>query len=339
MTANRSTIEDILEDPQLKMWVLEGDTGAGAYWSQWLQANPARENDLLLAKELLLFMDTLADPVAQAETWQRIAGNTDQTSTSSGIPPTTKIKKLPGRPSNWPRWVAAAAILAAVVWFSGILERKESWLTAATVDELRTVILPDSSVVRMNIHSNIRYAKRWNATSPRDVWVEGEAYFSVKHKTNNQPFIVHTNDVEINVVGTEFNVNTRRIKTEVELCKGAVKLALKADDRAPILMKPGDKISYSKRTKILKSKKVDPVEIASWRSHVLSFTDATIEEVVAAIKDNMNIEIKIDDPDLLHQTYTGSIPMDDVQIFFTTLNRTFNVQVKQTGQHQYKIVR
>ena len=51
---------------------------------------------------------------------------------------------------------------------------------------IKTILLPDSSLITLNANSTLSYNNNWNSTAPRKVWLNGEAYFSVTHQQNNQ---------------------------------------------------------------------------------------------------------------------------------------------------------
>src|SRR5699024_12530140 len=76
--------------------------------------------------------------------------------------------------------------------------------------EIAEVILPDDSRVRVNANARLRYSRRWNSAENRMVSLEGEAFFEVKKdEVTQKKFIVNAGDLKVEVLGTEFNVNTR----------------------------------------------------------------------------------------------------------------------------------
>ena len=95
--------------------------------------------------------------------------------------------------------------------------------TVETEDEFEQVELPDGSIVSLNKNSKISYD---GSFEPRIVKLEGEAFFSVNE--GETPFIVETEDGEVEVVGTEFNVKSKGDKMEVEVEEGGVKMKLKS---------------------------------------------------------------------------------------------------------------
>lgn len=84
---------------------------------------------------------------------------------------------------------------------------------ATQYGEQRVVELPDHSVVSLNANSTLRFRNDWSqANTLREVWLDGEAFFSVQKQegaAGPAKFIVHTNDLDVEVLGTRFNVSNR----------------------------------------------------------------------------------------------------------------------------------
>ncbi|HET9057937.1 MAG TPA: FecR domain-containing protein [Chitinophagaceae bacterium] len=129
-------------------------------------------------------------------------------------------------------------------------------------------ILPDGSKVWLNSGSKLTY-KTFNK-SQREVTLEGEAYFDII-KDAKRPFIVHTNVIDIKVLGTAFNVKSYDNEKTVEasLIRGLIEVTRVDNPGQKILLKPNEKITIFK--KILpaneKTKKavpgIEPVNVES----------------------------------------------------------------------------
>ena len=85
--------------------------------------------------------------------------------------------------------------------------------------KISRLVVPDSSVVVLNANSTIKYEKKWDKNAPRELWLNGEAFFDVKHLDNDhkienyERFIVHTNNTTVEVLGTSFDIRERRGRT------------------------------------------------------------------------------------------------------------------------------
>lgn len=336
MNFSNFTTQDFLQHPDFRKWVLEQDEAAAAFWANWLRENPDREGELLEAKEILLALhrQTHTPPEgAEAETWEKIARSMEEGA---------RVVQMPARKRRVSvgMWLGYAVIAIGVMALAAVWLLKSKEITYQTaMGEIRTIELPDHSVIRLNGNSGIRYQSGWKKGVARDVYLTGEAFFTVAQQPGAEPFIVHTDDLQIRVLGTSFNVNTRRKATQVVLSNGKVQLVPNnpAKNTAPITMKPGDMVVYSEGAATLVTKQVEPENYCSWRNKVLEFTDAPIKDVVRALQENMGVTIEPEDAGLGDQTFTGSIPLDDIGIFFKTISRTFDVEIEKTGSNSYRI--
>jgi len=149
------------------------------------------------------------------------------------------------------RWELAASVLLLIATSFGIWRVAEnaSFPTqhVANYGEWKTIELPDGSTVYLNANSTLQLSDNWESDNNRQVKLDGEAFFEVAKKpVTNAKFLVTTDDLTIEVLGTQFNVNTKYKNTEVFLEEGKIKLNL---EKANTIMQPGDFIAYSKKTK------------------------------------------------------------------------------------------
>src|SRR5579872_616700 len=120
------------------------------------------------------------------------------------------------------RVLVVAASLTAIafgIWWIGARTGHLQYSEIRTgYGEIKSVLLPDSSVVTLNANSTMRIPEQWTEASGRQVWLEGEAYFQVQKKpATAEKFVVHTKEVDVEVLGTKFNVNARRERAVVSL--------------------------------------------------------------------------------------------------------------------------
>jgi transmembrane sensor len=88
----------------------------------------------------------------------------------------------------------------------------------------RNILLEDGSEVTLNANSTLKVPKNLLTSESREVWIEGEGFFSIAKKPNRVRFLVHTDNLNVEVLGTKFNVNNRRGNTEVVLSEGSIRL-------------------------------------------------------------------------------------------------------------------
>jgi ferric-dicitrate binding protein FerR (iron transport regulator) len=325
------TVKDFLHDELFRKWIERPDHDTGLFWETWMRENPNHRTIVEEARDVLLLIGTqeyIPTAEDQAEVWGRIVY--------------TIHEAPPRRAFNFSllRYAAVFLGVLAIATASWLFLHQEKALIVsytAPYGETRKIVLPDSSMVRLNANSTLRYSAVRNGK--REIWLDGEGFFSVVHDNNNTPFLVHTSDVDVQVIGTEFNVNTRRVMTRVVLNNGAVKLKLNGEGQEDISMKPGEMVSYSTKTNQLSRRDVNPADYNAWLDNMLIFNETPIAEVAVVLQENLGVNLNIEDQELQKELFTGSIPMSDVEIFFKTLSRSLHVVIEKKDNKSYSIRR
>lgn len=133
-------------------------------------------------------------------------------------------------------------------------------------NEKKRIILPDGSKVYLNEKSRLAYRGSFRKEETRQVELTGEAYFQVEEKVHQGKkigFVVSTRDMEVEVVGTEFNVQSRIEQTRVFLNSGKVQLKINGQSEA-LAMKPGEMVEYNAHSGAVRSSKPDQLRFISW---------------------------------------------------------------------------
>lgn len=141
--------------------------------------------------------------------------------------------------------IAVMVIVSIFVW-NPLCHSSDGMRMIATKEGSRTKItLPDGSEVWLNSGSRLIYPKDFDCLSTREVTLDGEAYFKVKHDTNH-PFIIHTDYLDIKDLGTVFNVMAYPDEKEAvaTLISGSIAVSIKDDPGRTIVLKPHEKVSY-----------------------------------------------------------------------------------------------
>lgn len=224
---------------------------------------------------------------------------------------------------------AAALILVLIIasWSIYQFTNAPSLIQQATdYDEIKIFKLPDGSEVTLNGNSAIEYLSQWTSGEARIVHLQGEAYFKVEKKpATNAKFKVITNDLQIEVLGTAFNVNTRQEITKVFLEEGTIKLNLEDQKESELYLKPGEVVSYSATKKILVSPQAISKDIhTSWKEGVLTFKEASLMEILEILLATNNIEFEVAESTLLERKYSLSLPSDDIKTAMDILSKTTN---------------
>ncbi len=203
--------------------------------------------------------------------------------------------------------------------------------------KIATIELPDASTVVLNGNSTIRYQDSWEDGALREVWLKGEAYFTVRHLENDTKFKVHTDNLNIEVLGTEFNVTNRRGNTQVTLNAGSIRLNTPqkvSGEAVDIIMKPGEQALFTKDQEF-KLKVVKPELYTSWKEHELLFENAPLSQVGQIIEDTYGVTVHFEDPSLRTIKITGSLPNDKLEVLTGMLSEILHVQITQSKDRIY----
>jgi transmembrane sensor len=319
------TVEQFLEDPFFQEWVLRPDVDSDQFWVNWISQNPDKSVILDEAKNLLLELRIPEYSLSREEiegVWENIQHEVKSDKKVGLIPTKTW--------TFWKQLVAAgiAAVLVLGIWFNWIQADKLEIKTA--FGETLPFTLPDGSKVVLNANSRITFSENWEDENPREIWLEGEAFFDVVHLESHQPFLVYTgNGVEVEVLGTSFSVYDRNKKSQIVLEEGNVSLSLSNSDqpREKILMKPGDLVSIKKNK--VEKRKVKAENYTSWTQNLLILDQTSLEEIIRVGRENFGLEIEVDPNVSLGQTASGSMPLEDPEQFMVLTSKIFNISIEK----------
>ncbi len=178
------------------------------------------------------------------------------------------------------------------------------------------IVLPDGSVVWIDKGSVLSYSDRFNKQT-RGVKIEGKAFFDVA-KDKNKPFIVDLGEDKIKVYGTSFNVRNLIKESDVEivLLTGSVGLELSGAQQN-IMLKPNERVVYSKVSKDSHIEKVDASKFNIWTQDKLTFDNNTLSNVIPCLE--IWYDVTIDCPEDL---------ANNTRVSFTILNETKEQMLK-----------
>lgn len=160
--------------------------------------------------------------------------------------------------------------------------------------------LPDGTTVQLNSISKLKFPSAFSKT--REVFLEGEAFFSVAPNAI-MPFVVHTRNGDIRVLGTSFNVNAYGTTEQVtSLVSG--KVAIETEGKK-VTLEPGQ-AGTSKKGAAIQVFLFNPSSI-SWTTGVYTMDNVALSEIAGVIKRWYDVQVIFDDPDLSHSTLSGKI--------------------------------
>ncbi|NOW96045.1 FecR family protein [Mucilaginibacter sp. SG564] len=169
------------------------------------------------------------------------------------------------------------------------------------------VVLSDGTKVWMNAKSKFSYPSAFSGHS-RPVTLSGEAYFEVA-KSKTWPFVVHTPQQDIKVLGTHFNVNAyddEKIQ-RTTLLEGLVQIT--TNDKTPktVIIKPGQQAQQD--DEMIQIRSVNSDAAAGWKDGVFVFDHTDLHELMRQLARWYNVQI-IYKEHLKSRNFSGEIQRD-----------------------------
>lgn len=190
-----------------------------------------------------------------------------------------------------------------------------------------SLVLSDGTEVRLNAATTLSFPFTFKGRK-REVTINGEAYFKIARRAG-QPFIVHTPQSTIEVLGTTFNVNAYSSDSmTVSLLDGAVRV--KAGKREQLL-EPGCQV-VCQQQKDMQVKAFDRNEVLSWLSGEYTFHDTQLQNLAGVIARWYGVNVVLDDPAIADKRFSGVIyKKKPLHIFLDQLQKTSEVRTHYSG--------
>ncbi|PZP48616.1 MAG: hypothetical protein DI598_09805 [Pseudopedobacter saltans] len=248
--------------------------------------------------------------------------------------------------------IAAAILVCFFVygWYSTKNNDNEEWKNSNVVSTKKGsksfVLLPDGTKVWLNVDSKLTYKEKFNG-STRQVKLIGEAFFDVAKDTKH-PFIIHTDDANIKVLGTAFNVKAYDNESNMEtlLVRGKIEITFNKIATNKVILHPGERLKILHKTFIkdnttvtqsgasdslilerfdLKQKEIQDT---LWLRNTISFDSEPLYTVAKKLEKWFGVTIQIKNEQLNDMKFTGKFENQSLYFILSTL--------KETGKLDYK---
>ena len=214
-----------------------------------------------------------------------------------------------------PRITYAVALGLALVFVLPIAYDSLTTETLVTqTSDFRTLQLPDGSTITLNAGSQIKYKKDFN-TDHRSLTMTGEAYFDVQN--GNTPFVIHTNQGQVTVLGTSFNVRSREDGFEVGVNEGIVKVS---NDSKSVIHHKGQMIGVDSNFDEKNLQNISYTNYPDWMHEKLVCEQTPLSEVCDEIERTFGISFEFANPSFSDITVTGVIDAKDLNTMLSTIS-------------------
>lgn len=233
--------------------------------------------------------------------------------------------------SLWIKYVAA-------IIFITLLGVNLYWMSDTGGAEMNVVEVPngqrvfltlsDGTKVWLNSQSKFSYPAKFSSKK-RQVKLVGEGFFEVTHN-DKIPFVVHSSQVNVKVLGTKFNVRAYQNESScITLAEGKIEVATNNNENK-IILKPNEQVSFSEEKGLTVTKSISVDATRSWTQGEAAYINKRLDEIVSDLERKFDVCIHIEDSTLVSDVFTCR--------FKETANiEQVLILLKETRQLNYKI--
>ena len=207
--------------------------------------------------------------------------------------------------------VVAITLGGSYFYYQSSLEKELMAMQTITVPagQRINITLVDGTNVWLSARTSLSYPVKFGKNN-RQVVLDGEAYFDVT-KDKSKPFIVQTDNYNVEVLGTQFDVNAYSETGEFEttLMSGSVKVASASDSTQKITLKPNNKV-YLQDGK-LHVTAVDDYNPYRWKEGLICFKNETFTSIMKDFEKYYGLTIQVKNKNVFKYVYTGKFRQTD----------------------------
>ena len=178
------------------------------------------------------------------------------------------------------------------------------------------VQLSDGTVIHMNSGTSLRYPVQFLKNKSRQVYLTGEAYFEVS-KDKEHPFTVNTQEVNVEVLGTKFNVNsyTEDTSTDVVLVEGKVSLYKdKKNTENQVYLLPGIKGSNKRGQQKITTEDVNTDYYTAWVKGSLVFKNESFSSIIKKLERQYNVTFINKNKALVKEIFNARFDNEPIEV-------------------------
>lgn len=233
--------------------------------------------------------------------------------------------------TNMMRYAAAVLITLTVsvflvYYYSFINEEERLFVVYAEKGQRSNLVLPDGTKVWLNSDSRLEYNTSYGKKE-RIVKLVGEAFFEVS-KDKEHRFLVKTQKMDVEALGTAFNVQAYPEENEVStsLINGKVRVSTPCKE---VILSPNQQVSYVKSTNSLSVSGITTSEHANgWINGAFSFNNTSLEDIAKELNRMYNMELKFNSDEIKELRFTGIIKNNSLTNVLEIISLTAPVTFK-----------
>lgn len=292
----------------------------------WVLADPENKARFIELKKTWMLAGIKNDQVGVdvEQIWEETSG---QLFREGRVVEMTLEKRMGG----WRRMAVAAAValLAAFTLWYFLKPETGKIQYVQTAGEAQSFDLSDGTAITLNQASSLKFNPE-TKDKRRFVELEGDAYFDVA-RDEQRPFIITTQKVEIEVLGTSFYVDSREDEGEVQVMVESGRVAVRYEGKEVILT-AGEKGVWNKAANTLSEQENDDENFLAIKTGKLNFEDTPMEEVVFVLNRYYHVNISFGNQSLKECEFTSPFDNKPLSTVFRVMEEAYNITVSQEGE-------
>lgn len=321
-------IRQLFSEPSFIHWAKRTNPEDFAYWEDFKKRNP-QYNDLMEEARLMIngisIEKSYPHKSAKEKTWLSIENQIRE----------TDIKRFEKkRPiARILLSIAAGVVLLLGAWFLFHLVNPGELITLRTgFGETKELVLPDGSKVWLNANSSLEYPENLSRVKNRMIKLAGEAYFEVQAMDTKNRFIVQTDQIQVTVLGTSFNIYTREKEEVVSLVEGRLQIDQKISGNRQFL-KPGETVIANQMNHSLNKISENIAARLSWRHGKWTFNQTSLRDISQKIEEEFGFKVIVEDRQLLERKISGQVKTDKREVLIKALGELLSVNIVESGNN------
>jgi transmembrane sensor len=198
-------------------------------------------------------------------------------------------------------------------------------------DELKTVILPDSSIVTLDKNSQIKFKRKFKKSK---ITIQGKAHIQVDDQSVGK-LMIDQPLVKIPLNGQEFYFNDDNKNKIIDIVsiQGSARIDIKnTSGQSLFTLDEGDELRFNTDSKLIQTLPTHNSNYLEWKTKQMTFKNNTIAEVITQLENLFNISIKVNHPNINNCLVNGTFSSKEVEIMLQSIANNSNIELNHTSE-------
>jgi len=331
MEQNYQNIEDFLLDDSFVSWAKSGTGEADGFWEKWAAEHPESKELLEEAKAVVRGIPFEKVSIEKQEFDQELARLTEAIGQESIGKEAKEISLTRNKKYVPLKWAAILLLLISSSFFLyQYLNTPKFQIHKTNYAETKEIVLDDGSQIFLNANSEIKFSQNLQEESIKELWLEGEAYFEFKPQERGNFYLIHSGEINTRIIGTAFNLNTRKESGVLSLDEGKVLISHLSGPK--IELEAGFTTYFDKETQGFIKQGDRNKFWNSWREQVWMLDEeTTFGDILERIEAEYGLKTELKNEALRHRSLDGSVSIENVEVLLESLSYIFEIEIKKAG--------